>query len=84
MKLLELWSCLFPSVHFPLNRHNLRKAGVPKTVRMKLMGHKTDIMNRRYDTLDMADAIDAIQRYEQFLGQKNIPFISPREIEAKK
>ena len=60
---------------------NMRKAGVPKSVIMKLMGHKTDSMHRRYDTVDRNDAKEAMARLEEFL---NCPYIVPTTSEAKK
>lgn len=34
---------------------NMRKAGVPQVVRMKISGHKTDSMERRYNIVDTDD-----------------------------
>ena len=34
---------------------NLRNEGIPQAVRMKIMGHKTDAMDRRYGIVDLAD-----------------------------
>jgi integrase len=34
---------------------NMRRAGVPQVVRMKISGHKTDSMKRRYDIVDAED-----------------------------
>lgn len=33
----------------------MRKAGVPQVVRMKISGHKTDSMERRYNIVDTDD-----------------------------
>jgi integrase len=41
---------------------NMRKAGVDRTVIMKLTGHKTDSMFRRYNTVDCWDAREAMKR----------------------
>ena len=38
------------------------KSGVHDHVIMKITGHKTDIMFRRYDDVDLADLRDAVQR----------------------
>ena len=34
---------------------NMRKAGVPQVVRMKISGHRTDEMERRYNIVDLDD-----------------------------
>jgi hypothetical protein len=33
----------------------MRRAGVPQVVRMKITGHKTDSMDRRYGIVDTED-----------------------------
>lgn len=47
---------------------NMRKAGVPQSVIMKLTGHKTNAMFHRYDTVDQDDAIQAMNRLDAHLG----------------
>ena len=58
--------------HFHDLRHtfntNMRKAGVDQTVIMKLTGHKTLAMFTRYNTVDQADAVDAMKRLDSFLS----------------
>ncbi|MEP7366318.1 MAG: tyrosine-type recombinase/integrase [Acidobacteriota bacterium] len=34
---------------------NMRKAGVPQVVRMRITGHRTDSMERRYNIVDIDD-----------------------------
>jgi len=47
---------------------NARKAGVDKTVIMKLTGHKTLAMFTRYNTVDEADAREALELMEGYFG----------------
>jgi integrase len=46
---------------------NMRKAGVDRSVIMKITGHKTTAMFDRYNTVDSEDARTAMDRYEGFL-----------------
>ena len=44
---------------------NMRRAGIPQVIRMKISGHKTDSMERRYnivDDEDLANARDLLER----------------------
>jgi hypothetical protein len=45
----------------------MRKAGVERSVIMKITGHKTTSMLERYDTVDRDDALEAIKRLDDFL-----------------
>jgi integrase len=45
----------------------MRKAGVAQSVIMKIIGHSTDEMFRRYNSIDADDAHQAIDRYGLFL-----------------
>jgi hypothetical protein len=47
----------------------MRKAGVDQSVIMKLTEPKTAAMFHRYNTIDTADAREAYQKLEEFLGQ---------------
>ena len=48
---------------------NARKAGVDRTVIMKLTGHKTRSMFTRYNTVDEADARQALKLMEGYFGK---------------
>jgi integrase len=48
---------------------NMRKAGVDKSVIMKITGHKTPSMFYRYNTVDLADAKEAYQKLDEMLRQ---------------
>lgn len=52
---------------------NARKAKVDRTVIMKLTGHKTLSMFTRYNTVDQADAKEAMQQLESFFSKKDEP-----------
>jgi len=49
---------------------NARKAGVDRTVIMKLTGHKTLSMFTRYNTVDQADAKDAMEKMDSLYGNE--------------
>jgi integrase len=51
---------------------NMRKAGVERTVIMKLTGHKTDSMFRRYNTVDALDAREAMRRLDALLESERV------------
>ena len=48
---------------------NMRKAGVDRSIIMKITGHKTMSMFERYNTIDSDDALDAMKRYDGFLNR---------------
>ena len=52
---------------------NARKAGVDRTVIMKLTGHKTLSMFTRYNTVDQADAKDAMEKLENYFAKTEEP-----------
>jgi len=47
---------------------NMRKAGVPESVIMKITGHSTRAMFDRYNTVDEADLWQAVQKMNLVLG----------------
>ena len=44
---------------------NMRRAGVPQVVRMKISGHRTDSMERRYNIVDVDDVRSARELMER-------------------
>jgi integrase len=52
---------------------NARKAGVDRTVIMKLTGHKTLSMFTRYNTVDQADAKDAMEKLDSHYAKEGTP-----------
>ncbi len=54
----------------------MRKAGVDHSVIMKLTGHKSPSMFLRYNTVDLADAIEANRRLESHMRQEGHPLDS--------
>lgn len=47
---------------------NMRLAGVPETVAMRITGHVTNSMYRRYSIVDLTDLVDAQQKLQTFLN----------------
>ena len=48
---------------------NLERAGVPRTVAMKLVGHKTESMYRRYAIVAKQDLLDGLKRLADYRTQ---------------
>ena len=74
-----------PELHFhDLRRtavRNMRRAGVPQVVRMKISGHKTASMFRRYDIANEGDlraALESVQRYHDAQPEKVVTIGSDR------
>jgi len=55
---------------------NMRKAGVDRSVIMKITGHKTMSMFERYNTVDKDDAQEAIKRLDEFLTKPSSKKVS--------
>ena len=49
---------------------NMRKAGVDRSVIMKITGHKTMSMFERYNTVDGNDAVEACRRLVEFPSRR--------------
>ena len=49
---------------------NMRRAGVPQVVRMRISGHKTDSMERRYNIVDSEDLMIAKDLLERRIAKK--------------
>jgi hypothetical protein len=50
---------------------NMRRVGVPQVVRMKITGHKTDSMERRYNIVDAEDLTIAKNLIEERMSKKS-------------
>jgi integrase len=49
---------------------NLDRQGVPRTVAMKMVGHKTEAIYRRYRIVDEQDLRDAAARMDAFAAAR--------------
>ena len=47
---------------------NLRRAGVDTVTAMKIVGHKSDRMHRRYNTIEQEDLQKAAQRLHNYMA----------------
>jgi len=53
-------------------QRNMRKAGIDQSIRMKISGHKTDSMERRYNIVDIEDVKEAGRQMAKWIkGQKD-------------
>jgi hypothetical protein len=43
----------------------MRRAGIPQVIRMKITGHKTDSIERRYNIVDAEDLAKALELLER-------------------
>ena len=48
---------------------NMRRAGVPQVVRMRISGHRTDSMERRYNIVDIEDIQSAKELMQKRRGE---------------
>ena len=49
---------------------NLERAGVPRSIAMKITGHKTEAVYRRYAIVNEADVAAGLERLAGFLGER--------------
>jgi hypothetical protein len=63
---------------------NLERAGVPRSVAMKITGHKTESVYRRCAIVSEADPSDAVQRLEGQLTPQLTPAPQARQDEHAK
>ena len=49
---------------------NLERAGVPRSIAMKITGHKTEAVYRRYAIVNEADVAEGLEKLGRFLGGK--------------
>lgn len=62
---------------------NMRKAGVDRSVIMKITGHKTMAMFERYNTVDSDDARCAMTQFEKHLQNKTTAILLQGTIDEK-
>jgi integrase len=48
----------------------LRKAGVEKGIRKRLLGHMDDDVHDDYDALDLEDHLEVAKKVEQYAGER--------------
>src|ERR1035437_4726291 len=61
---------LFKDLRRSAQRH-MRKAGIDQSIRMKISGHKTDSMERRYNIVDIEDVKSAAKQMAKWIkGEK--------------
>ena len=49
---------------------NMRRAGVSQAVRMRISGHKTDSMERRYNIVDIEDVKEAGRQMAKWIKEQ--------------
>src|ERR1035437_8520165 len=56
---------------FVCGQRNMGKAGIDQSIRMKISGHKTDSMERRYNIVDIEDVKSAAKQMAKWIkGEK--------------
>lgn len=61
----------------------LERAGVPRTVAMKLIGHKTEQMYKRYRIVDERDLGDAVEKLDEYF-QRQSATVGKKVVDFKK
>ncbi|MEI9975089.1 MAG: hypothetical protein WDO73_25365 [Ignavibacteriota bacterium] len=49
---------------------NMERAGIPRSIAMRISGHKTESVYRRYDIVATGDLQDAAKRLEEYAKQQ--------------
>lgn len=62
---------------------NLERAGVPRSVAMKLSGHKTEGVYRRYAIVSLGDLAEAVERLSRLHEQRQPQEPSARVVALK-
>jgi integrase len=67
LRLHDLWHCAAT---------NLRRAGVDTTTAMKIIGHKSEQMHRRYNTIQTEDLHEAAAKLQRYRANTLITHVS--------
>jgi integrase len=62
---------------------NMERAGVPRSVAMKISGHRTESVYRRYDIVVESDLQAAAQKMEQYQREREQPNLKRIELNTR-